>query len=170
MNINENNKFTFEIVADMLKSFIQMKKDVALLDDEIKNYVPVVSDKDMIDSMTFSRPDSECVNNIHSGKINDKTASIAISYSEKMMKINIRHKEELENDLCLILSNIRRLEHYVRSLDEIHASVLEKLYFEGLTYVETGKALMLSISAIKRYRRAGIERIVAMYDLIATIS
>jgi len=160
-------KHTFEYVAQMLKDFREMQRRAQQLIFEIENYIPAATGEDMIDAITFNTPSVGGVNGIlHNGQVADKTANIAISYAEKVDKLNVKHKKELENDLKYVNVEILRLEHYISLLDDKHSKVLRMLYIEGLTYAKTAEKYGISTASVRKLRKTGISKLTAMFDAI----
>jgi len=168
MQTKENSKFTYDIVADILRGYRELNQIATQLRNDIAHYFPSISDEDIIETMTFSRILSKRINKIHNGKTSDRTAFIAMSYSESVDKVKIRPKCELENELKMVLSDINRIECYVGLLSEQSSVVLQKLYFEYKTHAEVADEINISVSTLKRHRNDGIAQLVPMFNLITT--
>lgn len=162
----EEKKYTFENVAQMLKEYKDLKRKALQLEFEISNYIPIATSEDMIDSMTFNNTLGDGINSIHNGQATDKTANIAIAYAEKVDKLNIKHLQELEDDLRAVNMEMLRLEVYINLLDEKYAKILRALYLEGMTFVDAAEKNQISTTALKKLRVAGIRKLVDMYNTI----
>ena len=164
--MTNNNKFTFGMIAGMLRDYKNLKRKALLLEFEIKcaENLPI-SDNDIIESMTF---DSQLGEKVKGGQISDKTANTAMSYGIKKHKMKLKHESDLKNDLNSINIELERMEYYISLLDERHSSVLKSLYMDGLTFTETACKRHLSVSAIQKLRKVGIEKLVDMYNLLIT--
>lgn len=166
MSQDKDNKYTHEIIVQMLKDYRVLQRRAKQLEFEITNYAPAATDEDMIDAMTFNSSLGDGGNSIHTGQASDKTANIAVSYAEKVDKLNRKHKQELESDLRAVNTEMLRLETYISLLDEKQSKTLRMLYLEGLTFVKAADRMNLSVDTVKNYRKAGIKCLVEMYNNI----
>lgn len=162
----EVNIYTYEIVTQMLKGYRELQRKTLQLEFEITNYIPIATGTDIIDSMTFGKAMDDGFNIIHNGHVSDKTAQIAVSYADKAERLNIKHKQELEDELRSINMEMLRMEYYIGLLEEKHAKVLRLLYYDGLTLVKTAESAKISLDSVKSYRKAGILSLVDMYNRI----
>jgi DNA-binding NarL/FixJ family response regulator len=90
-----------------------------------------------------------------------------MTYEKKANRINVRHKQELENELCLLKSGKERLDYYIGFLTERQAKIIRHIYFEGKTITEVSLSLSLSETTVKITRRNGITRLLEMYSIIS---
>ncbi len=81
-----------------------------------------------------------------------------------MERLNIKFRQELEDDLRAVNMEMLRLEFYISLLDEKLAKVLGMLYLEGLTFSKVAEEMTLSVETVKSYRKAGIVYLVEMYN------
>jgi len=159
--VNKNTKgITYEKVVEILKNYNRVKDRVLLLEYEINNYTPIVSGDDVIYQMTFNGLSNQ--DNLHYD-----TEQIAMSYEKKADRINIRHKQELEDEVCLLKAGNERLNYYIGFLTERQAKIIRLIYFEGKTITEVSLSMSLSETTVKTTRRSGINRLLEMYSIIS---
>lgn len=164
MDKNENTMITFEMVADLLRNFRQLKQKESQLEFEISNYKAArISSEDIIETMTFDHS----AEHIKGGQPSDRTAAIAIAYNDKRYFINIKQKVELEDELANLQNQIRRIEFYIDILEPRYSCVLRDLYIEGYTFEGTAIKEHISITAVKNNRRAGIKKLVKMLQMVS---
>jgi len=159
-----NNIFTFEIVSGMLHNYQEMKRKALQLEFELTILNNLISDSEFIDAMSLSSPKSD---GIQGGFASDKTANIAISYSDKLDDIRIKETKELSKEYMSVALLMERIKHYISLLPPKQSFVLHKLYIEGAPFGEFIKAEELSISTIKKYKRLGITQLVDMFNFVA---
>ena len=162
-NSDKTNAFTFEIVAEMLNGFQDMKRKAMQLEFEINKLNSLVSDSDIINSMTFGSAEGD---KIKGGYTSDKTANIAISYSTKLDNIRIKETKDLSREYMSVTLLMERLKHYISFLDPKYACVLQKLYLEDMSFTEVAESIGVSLDTVKNYRRAGIRKLVDMFNYI----
>lgn len=158
-------KYSFENIVSMLKDYNNLKRKSLQLEFEISNYIPIATGDDIIDSMTFNKA-SDDGSSHPNGQTSDKTANIAISYAEKVDRLNIKYLQELKSDLRAINMEMLRLEFYINLLEKKYANILRMLYLEGLTLTKTAEKTKLSIDTVKNNRKAGINKLLDMYNSI----
>ena len=158
-----NNIFTFEIVAEMLSNYQDMKRKASQLEFELTALKNLISDSEYIDAMSLASPQGD---GVQGGFASDKTANIAISYSSKLNSITTKDEYEMQNELFALTLQMERIKHYIRLLPSKHFAILHKLYVEGFTFNEIAESESLSVSAIKKYRKQGIKALVDMFNFV----
>jgi RNA polymerase sigma factor (sigma-70 family) len=153
--------FTYDKVAEILKGYNDVKNRVMLLEYEIANDTPVMTGDDMIYQMAFSDYPAGSPERNHCG-----TDVIALTYMKKTSQINIKHKQELEDEVRILKVGIERIDYYINLLTERQTTVLKRLYFEGKTITEIALSMSISESTVKNARKDGIKKLVEMYAII----
>jgi len=159
-----NNKFTSDMVVEMLSNYTSMQRKALQLEFEIKQIKSLITEDDMIESMTFN---SDLQDKVKGGQAGDKTASIAISYLAKLENINIKQTAELHRELIALNLQIERIRYYINLLEGKYSHVLQKVYIEGLSMAETAELTGISLDTIKRQKNTAIKQLVEMYNYIA---
>lgn len=159
--------YSKEDIINKLKSYNKLCRAGEQLRFEIDNFRPIVSDNEMIESLCFSSEDGE---RVATGRISDKTQSIALSYMDKTVTANVRHREELLRELEKVEMGVMRLDFYLTLLPEQVSSILKMQYFEGLPWDKITERLSISRATLKRLREEGISELVEYYNRIAGTS
>ena len=158
-----SKKFGVEDTLKILRSYPSLKRNEERLILEIKNFEPSISDKDIIESMTFTSISGE---HVQSGKISDKTGNIAGAYAERALNMIRKTKEDLENELRLIITETRRIESYVGLLEPKQSQILNLIYLQGMTLHDAATKAKFSESASKKYRKDGVDMLTEMFSSI----
>ena len=160
---NSDNTFTFEIVAEMLINYQDMKCKASQLEFELTAFKNLISDSEFIDAMSLASPQG---NGVQGGFASDKTANIAISYSSKLNHISAKEEHDLQSELLALTLQMERISHYINLLPISSSAILHKLYIEGFTFNKIAESESLSVSAIKKYRKQGIKALVDMFNFV----
>lgn len=155
---------TKDDILEILKGYRDLKKHVLQLEFELSETTPLVNDEEIIVSMAFNAS-----TNFNGAKKKTGTDYIALSYAKTADGINIRHKQSLVEELSALMRKKERIEYYISLLDSKQANVLKLLYFDGLTFNETGEKLYISPSTLKSARTSGIRKLVEMYNNIIEV-
>ena len=113
--------------------------------------------------MTFPSVSGE---HVQSGKISDKTGEIASVYTERMFNMIRRTKEDLENELKWITTEIRRIESYIGLLEPKQSLILNFIYLQGLSVRAAAAKAEFSESAAKKYRKIGVDMLTEMFSSV----
>lgn len=144
---------------EMIKKYDDLKKELNILEIQMSSFEGI-SEKDIIEMMTFSQPKEERV--ITSVK-SDKTSKIAESYARRVNKEN----EEMYNFLLKRHSQIKKeIEFFENAVSRTkYKGVAEALFIQGLTWPEVGSLFNISHATIGRYRREIIKELEKIYNL-----
>lgn len=158
-------EYTNKDIISKLESYKDLKRKALQLAFELENYQAEITDDDIIETMMFNNRVDEYVS---SGQFFDKTANIAVSYSEKAVNMNIRRRQDLENEYSHISLELRRLEYYISIIEQKYSDILRLLYLEDMTYVSTAAELNISLATVPNNRNKAIEKLTEMYNRIVT--
>lgn len=163
MNKEHKSKtiITKDDVSEMLRSYKDLKQHVLQLEYELAEANPLVSAEEIIVSMALDDVSFDGHTNKKAG-----TDNIAMSYAKIAEGINIKHRQSLKDELCILKNKKERLEYYISLLDSKQANVLTCIYFEGLTFNQAAEKLYISPTALKSARTSGIMKLVEMYNNI----
>lgn len=154
-----------EYVLQQLRDHNQIRKEITVLEFELKALLPLDT-SDLIESMTFTHPAAEAVQN---NNISDKTAVIALNYRH----VGQMQSHEAIQPICEQLEIYRlqadRLELYISTLNPEIAAVLRQHYFDGLTWEEIADRSNNCLRTVKNRRERGIERLVELYGKLVSI-
>ncbi|MEY8762496.1 MULTISPECIES: hypothetical protein [Clostridium] len=152
---------TREYVEYLLKNYNEIVKDVEQMKFELKTFKDVESDE-VIESLNFSSPNDE---KISTSSISDKTCKIALIYDEVVKRINNETKEEIIKMIKATEFEITRLNYCIDRLQTKIKEVIKGVYINKKSLKYIGNELFISENTVNRYRKKGIEEIIAMYNI-----
>ncbi len=154
-----------EYVEKLIREYPMMLQHRDFLKRQIENYQPITVE-DVIDSMTFSRPDGE---RVQTGRTSDKTCSIAMYCRDKVNRMNeevirdwVREYDRLDEEIGFLESCIHRLPEDVYK-------VMAILVFDGKPWSEAERILFMSRKAIAARRLEGLGLITLEYQKRASV-
>ncbi|MDL2288127.1 hypothetical protein LJC32_01960 [Oscillospiraceae bacterium OttesenSCG-928-F05] len=153
--------FTKENTIVRLKKYRTLQTIKSQLEFELESGMEIISDDDMISSLSLIRPDGE---NVSTGRSGDRTSAIALSYHEKAEALRLRTKAELQQELRSIVVEMSRIEFYIGLLDEPERDVISALYIEGKRLDEAADRLSISRKTAIARRDKGIAALSAMFS------
>jgi DNA-directed RNA polymerase specialized sigma subunit len=152
-----------ERIEKLMRDYPQMKTEARCLENQIRDFRGI-SETEMIESMQFSQPESE---RVQTSGVSDKTARIAISYRERMERINGEWYDYLEKKYVLLSEELRFFESAVRSLKGELGAMTEDLVFSGMTWDSVESKYNIGRTTVCRYRKkaiAELDRLYAAHD------
>jgi len=147
-------------LENMLKNYPAMVRERDSLAHQIAHFKGLTAEE-VIESMYTPRMDGE---RVQTSNISDKTAQIAMTYQEKMERINREWYEHLEKRLMYLTSEIRNFESALDTLPERQAAIMKDMIVGGVTWDALCVIHHLSRTMIAKYRRRAIARLSEIYD------
>lgn len=147
-------------LENMLKNYPAMVRERDSLAHQIAHFKGLTAEE-IIESMYTPRMDGE---RVQTSNISDKTAQIAMTYQEKMERINREWYEHLEKRLMYLTSEIRNFESALDTLPERQAAIMKDMIVGGVTWDALCVIHHLSRTMIAKYRRRAIARLSEIYD------
>ena len=147
-------------LENMLKNYPAMVRERDSLAHQIAHFKGLTAEE-VIESMYTPRMDGE---RVQTSNISDKTAQIAMTYQEKMERINREWYEHLEKRLMYLTSEIRNFESALDTLPERQAAIMKDMIVGGVTWDALCVMHHLSRTMIAKYRRRAIARLSEIYD------
>lgn len=148
-----------ERVEKIMKNYSQMVMERNCLKNQIKNFIGV-SETEMINSMSFDRPEGE---RIKTSNISDKTANIAITYKNKMNRINQEWLDHLEKKYAIISEEIIFFESAITSLSGNLSEIMMDMIVGGLTWDDLSYKHHISRTMVAKYRKKAIRELEILY-------
>lgn len=148
-----------ERVEKLMREYPQMKTEVKCLENQIRDFRGI-SETEMIESMLYSHPEGE---RVQTSGVSDKTARIAISYREKMERINKEWYDYLEQKYLLLSEELRFFESALASLSGNLSGVMRDMVIDGLTYDAIASKYFVSRTMVVKYRRRAIVELDKLY-------
>lgn len=148
-----------ERVEKLMREYPQMKTEVKCLENQIRDFRGI-SETDMIESMLYSHPEGD---RVQTNGVSDKTARIAMSYRERMEKINKEWYDYLEQKYLLLSEEVRFFESALASLPGSLAGVMRDLVLEGMTYDAIAEKYFVSRTMVIKYRKRALTELDKLY-------
>lgn len=155
-----------EYVLMLLKNHSRMVREAATLRFELKNFVKV-GDDETIEEMALSH---QMGDGIHSGRISDKTADVALRYREVADQVNEEAFKAVVHRLNALETAIERLDFYLGQLDKTQTEVLQGYYFERKTWREMQEGMNLATKSLRRIRDTAVASLTEQYALLFSLS
>ena len=155
-----------EYVLMLLKNHSRMVREAATLRFELKNFVKV-GDDETIEEMALSH---QMGDGIHSGRISDKTADVALRYREVADQVNEEAFKAVVHRLNALETAIERLDFYLGQLDKTQTEVLQGYYFERKTWREMQEGMNLATKSLRRIRDTAVASLTEQYALLFYLS
>ena len=152
---------TREYVEYLLKNYKEILKDIEQLKFEYKTFIDI-DPSEVIESLNFSSNSEE---RIQTSNISDKTCKIALIYSEVTKRMNKESKEEILKIMKATEIEMERLDYCIERLEPQVKGVIKEIFMEGLQWKDICSKNSISEKTLNKYRKKGIEEVVAMFDL-----
>lgn len=120
-----------------------------------------ISENDIIESLTFRRPDGE---RVQTSGTSDKIARIALTYKDHQARMNEEMFRYWIGRYDYLNREITFLETSIRQLPPELAEVMDSLVIKGKTWDATAMNLCLSVSSLQRMRKQAIDHLVRVYQ------
>lgn len=147
-------------VEKMISEYPNMVREREHLKKQIES-CEFLSADELICAMSFSHPDGE---RVQSSDLSDKTARIAIGYSEKLDRINDELVVPMQKRYNALDTEISFLESSIEQLPEDMTTAMHELVIDGFTWEDVAANLYISITKLQKLRRAAIEYLVRAYQ------
>ena len=143
---------------EIVKRYDEMKKEIKLLDFQLSRFEGI-SEKDIIDTMTFSHPDGE---KVMASTSTDKIFNIGTKYK----KITERKNDEWYEFLIRRRINLsEETEFFEQSIEMMeHHDIAKAMFIEKLSWAEMESLFSLSHAAIGKYRKQALKELEDIYD------
>jgi len=153
-----------EKVEEILKSYTSMKRRIEQLRFEL-GHSGIISERELIESLALGvHTEGVRFSNSH---LSDRTMAIALRYKDEMSRMGVETIIDVNSELCVLETEINRLEYYVSLLDKNEEAAIRLLYFERRSWPEAAEELNISKRTLFRYRKSAIEELASMYSLLS---
>lgn len=144
----------------ILKDYRQMVLERDSLKHQLAHFKGLTAEE-VIESMYTPRMDGE---RVQTSNISDKTAQIAMTYQERMDRINREWYEHLERKLRMLNDEISFFESSLDTLPEHLSRLMKDMVVEGQTWDMLEITHKIGRTTIHRYRRKAIAILDAIYE------
>ena len=148
-----------ERVERMIKEYPSMVMERDCLRHQLANFQGV-TEEEVIDAMTFSSPEGE---RVQTSNITDKTASIAISFRDRVHRINRDWIDHLTVKLLALEEEIDFFHSAIRAISPELAPLMWDLTVERLTWDAVEANHHVCRATIGKYRKKAICELDALY-------
>ena len=148
-------------VEKLLKEYQMLIRERNCLAHQIAHFRGVTAE-DVIQSMYTPRMDGE---RVQTSGTSDKTAQIALSYQERMDRINREWFDHLENKLRILNEELQFLESALGSLSKKLPDIMRDMVIGQMTWDSLSDKYFVSRRMIGKYRRKAIEELDVLYEL-----
>ena len=145
----------------VMQDYQQMVMERICLENQIRNFKGI-TEEEMIDSLYFPQPDDD---RVQTSGISDKTARIAISYREKMDRINKEWQAHLEKKHSVLLEELVFFESAVFSLSGILPDLISDMVIKGLTWDDLAGKYHISRTMVAKNRKRAIRELETLYAI-----
>ena len=150
-----------ERIEKIMQEYQQMVMERTCLENQILNFKGI-TETEMIDSMYFSHPEGE---RVQTSGVSEKTATIAMTYRNKMERINLDWWEHLEKKHSMLAEELIFFEAAVLSLSGILPDFISDMVIEGLTWDDLADKYHVSRTMVAKYRKKAIRELQILYAI-----
>lgn len=148
-----------ERIEDLIRDYPKMKQELEFMGNQIRNFKGL-DDVDVIESMYFTIPEGE---KVQTSGTSDKTARIAVTYREKMDRINREWYEHLLKEYDDLRDEILFFESALKALSGDLPAIMTDMIINGETWDSLCSIYHVSRTMIAKYRRKAIRELDELY-------
>ena len=150
-----------ERIEQLIKRYPEMVLERDCIRQQLLHFRGV-TETDIIDSMNYGAPQGD---RVQSSNIADKTASIAISYQDRVERINREWLAHLSTKLAALDEELSFLQAAIRSLPGELSDFMEDLVVNGMTWDSLEGRYHISRRTVSNYRKRGIQELDKLYTI-----
>lgn len=149
-------------ILALLKNYRKDSNTIKVYRFELSTFAHVTGDE-VIEAMNFASGDG--VGGVN-GHISDKTAYIAMHYSQKVDSLNSESSKSLAERLWRMEQERARLHFYVSLLEPKQEMVIRLHYFDGKTRVAVCKELGIAPRTYDSYHKEAVDELCRMFGML----
>ena len=146
-------------VEKLMQGYQKMVLERSCLENQLRNFQGI-TEEEMIGSLHFSQPEGE---RLQTSDISDKTGRIAVSYKDKMDRINQEWQAHLEKKHAVLVAELLFFESAVLSLSGILPEFISDMVINGLSWDELAIQYHISRSMVAKNRKKAIRELENLY-------
>lgn len=150
-----------ERIEKIMQSYQQIVMERNCLENQIMNFQGITA-SEMIESMYFVQPDGE---RVQTSGVSDKTGRIAITYKDRMNRINREWQEHLVKKHAAIFEELLFFESAILSLSGILPDFISDMVINGLTWDDLAAKYHVSRTMVAKYRKKAIRELEILYTI-----
>ena len=148
-------------VERIMQEYLQMVMERVCLENQIRNFQGI-TEEEMIDSLQFSQPDAE---RVQTSSVSDKTGRIAVSYKDKMERINKEWQAHLEKKHAVLMEELMFFESAVLSLSGFLPAFISDMVIKGLSWDDLAAKYYISRTMVAKNRKRAIRELENLYAI-----
>ncbi len=148
-----------ERVERIIKDYPNMIMERDCLREQIRNFRGI-TEGEVIDAMNFSSLEGE---RVQTSSISDKTASIAVTYRERVCRINQEWLDHLSRKLLVLEEEIGFFHAALRALPPELAPLMWDLAVERLNWDFVEDKYHISRFTVSKYRKKALRELDRLY-------
>ena len=145
----------------IMQDYQQMVMERVCLENQIRNFKGI-TEEEMIASLHCLQPDEA---RVQTSGVSDKTARIAISYREKMDRINKEWQAHLEKKHSVLSEELVFFESAVLSLSGILPAFISDMVIQGLSWDDLAAKYHISRTMVAKNRKKAIRELENLYAI-----
>lgn len=147
--------------AEMFKSYRKIKQECIVLEFQMQ-YFQGIPHKDVIESMNFSKPQGE---RVQDSKISDKTGKTAIYYRKVAERLDDDWFESLLDRYQYLQEELAFFEYAATQLSGRMPEFVADLVMDGMAWDELAIKYRVSHSMVGKYRKKAEKELNALYEV-----
>jgi len=144
----------------MLKEYPQMVLERNTLKHQLAHFKGLTAEE-VIESMYTPRMDGE---RVQTSNISDKTAQIAMTYQERMDRINREWYEYLERRLMILNDDIVFFENALAALPSPYSEIMQDMILHQVVWDALEVKYSVCRMTLNRYRKKALNDLSQLYD------
>lgn len=148
-------------VERIMQEYRQMVMERVCLENQIRNFQGI-TEEEMIDSLQFSQPDAE---RVQTSGVSDKTGRIAVSYKDRMDRINKEWQAHLEKKHAVLVEELIFFESALFSLNGSLSEFISDMVIKGLTWDDLAAKYHISRTMVAKNRKRAIRELENLYAI-----
>lgn len=152
------NKY-IDYVVNQLENYRKTTQQMKLLCYEIE-HIKRTTATEVIEVMTFQKRDAASDS---ADVYPKKVPEIALSYQQTAAQLNNEAMEEIISVYADLRQERDRLLHYISLLDDRQQTIIQKYYFDLLSWNEIAGGMNLTVRTVQRVRQQAVGELANLY-------
>ncbi len=148
-------------VERIMQEYRQMVMERICLENQIRNFQGI-TEEEMIDSLHFSQPDGE---RVQTSGVSDKTGRIAVSYKDRLDRINKEWQAHLEKKHAVLVEELIFFESAIFSLSGILPAFISDMVVKELSWDDLAAKYHISRTMVAKNRKKAIRELENLYAI-----
>lgn len=148
-------------VEYLLKNYHSIQQEVEQLKFEIACF-PELSPIETIEMLNYQKSEGD---RVQTSDVTDKTAKIALIYSEVTARLNDEARKEIENVIKVTEFELAKLHFSIEQLEPHLQQVIESLFFDRLTVYAVSREQSVAERTVQKYKQQAIDILASRFNL-----